>query len=367
MIRTFAKTLTDGELSEQGMELRIQHPRSPHTKPHPGGGHIVLMRYVADQAYLPVAVHGHHNQGCNTGCNTMQEHQFLGGGRLEAEVIHYKGYRADNDLVLMLDKRGLEGTVPKHWDCGTLVMQTATGADFQELYDMIMSVLCKGCLLAVPRLADCTIVKAGEWRCIDGCWRRALKDVTVTRKVDGTLNAPLAGEPATADWSTCYDINSLLDTAVNSNPNSASSRPSAWVRAGGWATQGVSGEKPPGKAIIKDELSGGFAYDAAGNLIPPKPGKYDFTFRVATIADQTKLYQNPQKLKVSVTINGVAETSLIQDDYTGHHSGEESNDVRIPIGALQAGDKVSVVTIDESTGNYLAAYDLKLVFISDLE
>ena len=366
MIRTFAKTLTDGELSEQGMELRIQHPRSPHTKPHPGGGHIVLMRYVADQAYLPVAVHGHHNQGCNTGCNTMQEHQFLGGGRLEAEVIHYKGYRADNDLVLVLDKRGLEGTVPKHWDCGTLVMQTATGADFQELYDMIMSVLCKGCLLAVPRLADCTIVKAGEWRCIDGCWRRALKDVTVTRKVDGTLNAPLAGEPATSDWSQCYGINSLLNLLLNNNTRSAANNPSAWVRVGTAPNQKQSGNKPPNTAS-NQLLAGGFRFDSAGNLIAPRPGIYDATFRIATIAAEQKLYQNPYKLKVQLVINGQVETQLIQDDYAGKTPGEELNDFRCPTLALNAGDAITVHTVDESAQNWLSAYDVKLVFISDLE
>lgn len=293
MIRTFAKTLTDGELSEQGMELRIQHPRSPHTKPHPGGGHIVLMRYVTDQAYLPVAVHGHHNQGCNTGCNTMQEHQFLGGGRLEAEIMHYTGYRCDNDLVLVLDKRGLEGTVAKHWDCGTLVMQTATGSDFQELYDLI-----------------------------------------------ATINNNITLSPA--------------------------NNPSAWARVGTATNQKQSGDKPPSSAN-KTLLTGGFKFDASGNLVVPKTGIYDGVFRVATIATEQKLYQNPYKLKVQLLVNGQVETQLIQDDYAGKTPGEELNDYRLPLLSLNAGDLVMVHTTDESSQNWLSAYDVKLVFVSNQE
>ena len=68
-----------------------------------------------------------------------------------------------------------------------------------------------------------------------------------------------------------------------------------------------------------------------------------------------------------MVINGAVETQLIQDDYAGKTPGEELNDFRCPTLALNAGDAITVHTVDESSQNWLSAYDVKLVFISDLE
>lgn len=142
--------------------------------------------------------------------------------------------------------------------------------------------------------------------------------------------------------------------------------PAAWVRAGGFTTEGGSGVKPPGQAIIDDNLSGGFSYDAAGNLIIPKTGRWDTDFLVASIAQETKLYTGNQQLKIGLTINDVVVAARQQDDYTGHHSGEENVRPRIPILNLNKGDKVSVLTTEESPENRMVTYDIKLVFISSL-
>lgn len=200
MLRTLAKTLTDGELSENGMELRVSHPRAPHTKPHPDGGYVMLFRYVAEVAVLPLSDHanplGHHEYS----------HQHIGEGRMEAEIIKYSGYREDNDLIMIIEKRGAEGTVPKCWAAGTMVTQNAYGSDFGEILDALKLIDDKGCLVAVPSAGRCEVVKKGSWRCIGGVWRRAKKDIVIS---EDTV-FPNTDDPETEDWAKPYDIQDML-------------------------------------------------------------------------------------------------------------------------------------------------------------
>lgn len=186
MLRTFAITLTDGELSESGMELRIMQPRAPHTTPHPDGGYIVLCRNVVE---------------ADRYCQGRAASE-----RSEVEVIKYSGYREDNGLILILEKRGCEGTMAKRWCSGSMLSQTAYGSDIGEILDALKLIDDKGCLIAVPQAGKCEAVKKNKWRCIDGCYRQALKDTVIAEGVE----LPAASEPATDDWSACYDVNDLL-------------------------------------------------------------------------------------------------------------------------------------------------------------
>lgn len=142
--------------------------------------------------------------------------------------------------------------------------------------------------------------------------------------------------------------------------------PSAWVRSGEFPTEGTSGTKPPSIAVLQDELAGGFAYDANGELVVPKTGRYDVHFLVASIAAETKLYVGAQQLNIGLTVNGTVIASRQQDDYTGHHKGEESVRPRLPILVLNAGDKISVRTIEETPDNRMVTYDIKVIFISNV-
>ena len=176
----------------------------------------------------------------------------------------------------------------------------------------------------------------------------------------------------TADWEGGLCVGEFMrktfvlinNPSTQINYNSAAQRPSAWVRAGDYPK--TSGLKPPASGVIRDELYGGFAYNAAGGLVVPKTGVYVIDFLSASIADATKLYQDPQQLQVGMLVNGTVVTARNHDDHTGNHSGEELARPRPLIASLNAGDVLNVETTEETAGNYLATYDMRVVFQSDL-
>lgn len=75
----------------------------------------------------------------------------------------------------------------------------------------LFAALGDGCALTTPKATDCDLVKEGEWRCHDGCFRQAKRDVYLQADADGNLNMPGADEPANADWSKCWGAEDLLN------------------------------------------------------------------------------------------------------------------------------------------------------------
>ena len=172
----------------------------------------------------------------------------------------------------------------------------------------------------------------------------------------------------TSDWVGGMCVGEILRKAISSGPtinyNAAAMRPSAWVRSGEYAK--TSGEKPPKAGLIRDELYGGFAYDGSGKLVVPKDGVYAVDFLSASIAQQSILYTSPNNLKVTLLVNGEPLTARNHDDHTGNHGGEENPRPRPLTAPLHAGDVLTVLTEHESGENYLATYDIRLLFQSDL-
>ena len=137
MINTNSKTRTDAELSEDGMRLRLAMPASPYRMPHNKGGHLVLMGYEGDSNN---SSDGSSSASCGCGaCHTGTKKTTTdSSGHCQTklverfEIVHYTGYEPDG-VTLMLDKRGVEGTLQQSWPTGTIVLQTMTGADYAEL------------------------------------------------------------------------------------------------------------------------------------------------------------------------------------------------------------------------------------------
>lgn len=142
--------------------------------------------------------------------------------------------------------------------------------------------------------------------------------------------------------------------------------PSAYVRVAEPPNRGVSGHKPPSAGLIKGKatLSGGFAFNAAGNLVIPYPRRYRIQYRPAVIGEEQKLYPVGERCNMTVQLNGVDISTLKMDDHVGNHIGEEKNDIRFHHLDLKKGDVISVITEEETASHYLAAYDLDIFTLS---
>lgn len=72
-----------------------------------------------------------------------------------------------------------------------------------------------GCVLSVPAVENYSVVPAGEWVCVDGCWRQAKIDTAITKDEDGNPSIP-GGE--TDNWGPCktiFDLLSILDIDID--------------------------------------------------------------------------------------------------------------------------------------------------------
>lgn len=147
--------------------------------------------------------------------------------------------------------------------------------------------------------------------------------------------------------------------------------PSAHVRVASVNNKGANGLKPPNVSVTngKSDLSGGFEYDASGNLVVPYNRRYRVLFRPATIAQEQKLYPNGERCVCQVVVNGEERFEIIADDHSGIHVGEELNDFKVRhsgVGIpLKKGDKISVNVKEESANHYLDAYDLEITTLSN--
>ena len=202
--------------------------------------------------------------------------------------------------------------------------------------------------------------------------------ITVSRNnglppLTSQITFPAVVQPSITDLGSSVnnDAGSISITSSDGNDTSfvidnAAMFPSAWVRVGTTNNQGVSGDKPPNVSLStgKANLYGGFSFDANGHLVVPKSGVYRFMYRVAAIANLQTLYTTGSRLLCKLMINGVQFSQLIEDDYSGTHSGEELNDFREHIAELNKGDTITIVTAEETAGHWLDAYDITINFIS---
>lgn len=142
--------------------------------------------------------------------------------------------------------------------------------------------------------------------------------------------------------------------------------PSANIRVAEPPNKGVSGSKPPinGKTNGKATLSGGFVFNADGDLVAPRNRRCRISYRPAVIAAEQKLYPVGERCIMQVLVNGVVLSGLKMDDHAGKTVGEELNDFRFHHIDLKKGDVISVRTTEETPSHYLAAYDLEIITLS---
>ena len=222
-LKTFGRTITGSALAADGTRLLLQHPQTmakctsqvvPYQMPHEDGGFLILAEYGDPcppcKPPKPKTV-----GGCPTSCPSTQSacpepKDPMEGELLRYEIVEYSGYDTDGQ-TLLITTRGAEGTIKQEWGENTLVMQMPTGAELGAIIKKIEDVECflkkLGCIMSVPHAEACKAVKAGEFVCHNGCWRKAKKDLVIAENEDGTPNIPASEN---ADWGPCVGIESLL-------------------------------------------------------------------------------------------------------------------------------------------------------------
>jgi hypothetical protein len=218
MFKTNARTKTETALSYDGMRLRLEYPqflaecladRVPYVMPSAEGGYLILAEY-GNPCPKPVKP-TKPNNGCGTSGGCSQEKpccdecdhkkpkpsdqckQDNRGGLekddedklIRFEVVKYSGYEEDG-RTLIIEKRGVDGTVKQEWPVKTLVYQTMTGQELRDVLEQIKAIndylAGLGCIVAVPTISSnsCGGWNTGQWRCYKGKYYRSKKDGNCT-------------------------------------------------------------------------------------------------------------------------------------------------------------------------------------------
>ncbi|WP_020396478.1 hypothetical protein [Thiolinea disciformis] len=240
---TFSRTVTATKLSSDGMRVRLLPPSAlavcqghvvPYTLPDAKGGYIVFAEYgdplsqcnegCAPGCKKPTAAGG---CGCGGGCSGTKDATEANckvkgqasGELLRYEVVKFSGY-AEDGVTLLIEKRAVKGWADQEWPAGTIVMQGATGEEYDDLQEQINKILGMGCLLAIEALSCGDVIKKDQFRCVNGCLRYALRDVVIGKDYQYPVN-----KEATNDWSKCYSINELMTIIMQFVNNSNSTLP----------------------------------------------------------------------------------------------------------------------------------------------
>ena len=161
---TFAKTLTASSLAKEQMQLRLQYPQNPYRLPDERGGYLILQRYGVVDGMMSgcnIPIPQSPSCGCKSGSNTtcgasccnntkpkdhctpnpwlpQQQAELVRLPQLVGfEIIQYSGYSPDDKQMVVLTKRGCEGSLIQDWAAGTLVTQAWVGADYDKLQQQI--------------------------------------------------------------------------------------------------------------------------------------------------------------------------------------------------------------------------------------